>query len=254
MKNENTVKKIAWVTGASSGIGLATAKKLMADGWYVAISARSEDTLKKIEAENEYIFAYPADITKADVIEKTIKKIEKDLGPIDMAVLSAGTYFRDGLDDFSAQTFKKQYEVNVFGTMNCVEPLLNLFKKRKKGHLAMIASVAGYRGLPHALSYGSSKAALNNFAESLATHCIGTDIKIQIVNPGFIDTPLTKKNKFPMPMLMNVDEAAEKLVQGLKSNKFEITFPWLFAFILKVIGLLPDKLYIRLASKAQEKA
>jgi len=246
-------KKIAWVTGASSGIGEATVKYLIKEGWCVAVTARSEDKLKEMEKLSDRIVAFAGDVTDAKEMTLMVEKIENTVGPIEMALLNAGTYTPDTLENFSAESFKKLYEVNVFGTVNCLEPVLNQFKKRKRGHVAIVASVAGYRGLPSSLAYGSSKAALINLCEALAAESAGSGIKVQVISPGFVKTPLTDKNEFPMPMLMPVDKAADKLVKGLSSSRFEITFPWIFAFLTKLFGLLPNRAYIWAIGKIKRK-
>ncbi len=249
---DNMEKKLAWVTGASSGIGEATVLELAKQGWRVAITARSEEKLEALSGKGD-IHAFPGDVTEPEAMNKIVAQIEQDLGPIDLALLCAGTYFPDTVEDFEAAKLKKQYEVNVFGTMNALEPVLNKFKERDKGHIAIVSSVAGYRGLPRSLSYGSSKAALINFAEALAAETKSSGIKVQVICPGFVKTPLTDKNDFPMPMLMDVDKAAKKLVSGLNSNQFEIIFPWLFCMLTKVIGFLPNRAYISVIAKIKEK-
>ncbi len=240
-------QKIAWITGASSGIGAATALRLIKDGWIVAATARSEDKIEVLVHHVEIfggggrIVNYPGDITDAQAMNDIVERIEREIGPIDLAILNAGVYLPDTIEDFSAAHLKEQYEVNVFGTANCLEPVLKKFKSRNKGHLAVVASVAGYRGLPRSLSYGSSKAALINLMEAIAVEAHGTDIKVQVINPGFVKTPLTDRNKFYMPMLMDVDQAADDLVRGLNGGFFEIAFPWVFSLATKLVGLLPDR-------------
>ena len=246
-------QKIVWITGASSGIGRETAKRLARDGWTVCASARSEDKLKSLSEECTkmpgVIMPFPCDVTDEDKVSKVIKTIEESVGQIDMVLLNAGTYISNSVEDFTAESFKKHVKVNLEGTVNCVAAILPYLLKRNEGHIAIVASVAGYRGLPRSISYGATKAALQNMAEALAIETLDKNIKIQIINPGFVKTPLTDKNDFYMPMLMEVEKAADKLVKGLYSNKFEITFPVAFAEILKFIGLLPHKLYIRLIYK-----
>jgi short-subunit dehydrogenase len=247
------IKRVVWITGASSGIGAATAKRLANDGWHVAITARSADKLAALQQSHRGLYAYAGDVTDPAAMTDIVARIEQDLGPIDLAIMNAGNYFPDTVEDFSAASLKQQYEINVFGTMNALEPVLQRFKARQKGHIAIVASVAGYRGLPRSLSYGSSKAALINFTEALAAECRFYGIKVQLVCPGFVKTPLTDKNDFPMPMLMDVDVAAEKFVQGLQSNRFEITFPWAFACLTKLVGLLPGGLYIAAIAKIKQR-
>lgn len=247
-----TEKKIAWVTGASTGIGAETALCLARAGWRVAVTARSAEKLEAL-AKTSGITAFPGDITDAAGMAACVTAIEKEIGPIDLALLNAGTYYPDTLENFSIDQFKKQYEVNVFGTVNCLGPVLEKFKSRNKGHLAIVASIAGYRGLPRSISYGSSKAALINMTEALAAECAGTGIKVQIINPGFIKTPLTDKNDFYMPMLMDADKAAAALVRGLNSDRLEIIFPVSFALITKIMGkILPGRLYIKTVSSMKK--
>ncbi len=245
---------IAWITGASSGIGAQTAQKLAAKGWHVAITARSSDKLAAMAAANDRLHVFAGDVTDPAAMTNIVADIENRLGPIDLAVLNAGTYLPDGLEDFNVTRFHRQYDVNVNGTANALAPVLERFRARGKGHIAIIASVAGYRGLPRSLGYGSTKAALINFCEALAIECADSAIKVQLVCPGFVKTPLTDKNDFPMPFLMPVERAAEKLVKGLESRRFEITFPWIFAFMLKMVRLLPHRFYIRMAAATRPAA
>lgn len=249
-------KQIIWLTGASSGIGRHTALRLTEEGHTVVVTARSKDKLEELRKDAEKnsgeIIVHTGDVTDSAAMIEIVEKIEQDIGPLDLAIFNAGTYYPDGVENFTAETLRKQYIINVFGVANCLEPVLKLFKERKSGHIAIMASVAGYRGLPQSISYGSTKAALINMAEALAAECKNYNIKVQVINPGFIKTPLTDKNDFPMPMLMPVEKASEKLVKGLKKNKFEITFPWQFSLLLKFIGLiLPRGVYISMMSKVK---
>ena len=243
--------RVAWITGGSTGIGAETALRLAQDGWVVAISARSEDKLVETAKRHSNIHVFPLDVTKIKSVTETIDKIEDQFGDIKMAILNAGTYVPDTLEDFNIKNFKKHFDINVIGVANCVEPLLKKFKERDQGHLAITASIAGYHGLPRSLSYGPTKAALINFTESLKIETKGTNIKVQLICPGFVKTPLTDQNEFSMPMLMETDKAAEKLVQGLYSNKFEITFPWVFCFFVRRMSALPYWLSIPMMKLAK---
>lgn len=247
------MKKIVWITGASTGIGAETAIQLAAKGYNVMASARSADKLTALEEGAKdlegSIHAYPCDVTDEKAIATTLSEIEKTHGPIDIAILNAGTYLPDTAQSFTFANFQKQYEINVFGVAKCIEPLLKTFIARKKGHIAITASVAGFRGLPRSISYGSGKAALINMAEALYLEAKPHGIKVQVITPGFVRTPLTDKNDFTMPMLMEVDDAAQALIAGLESERFEITFPWLFSFLTKLVGLLPDKAYFWVIEK-----
>ncbi|HEY0902185.1 MAG TPA: SDR family NAD(P)-dependent oxidoreductase [Micavibrio sp.] len=247
---ENT--KIAWITGASSGIGAATALRLVKDGWIVAATARSEDKIETLVHHVEAfggsgvgrIVNYPGDVTDATQMAEIVEKIEHELGAIDLAILNAGILHTDTYETFNAALLKQQYEVNVFGTAHCLEPLLRVFRARNRGHVAIVASMAGYRGLPRMISYGSSKAALIHMAESLAAETRGTGIRVQVITPGFVNTPMIKGLDFDKPMMMDVDSAAEDLIRGLNGGFFEVSFPWAFSWAAKILGLLPDQAYI----------
>lgn len=255
----NEKAKIAWITGASSGIGAATALRLVKDGWIVAATARSEDKIEVLVHHLEAFGAgagrivnFPGDITDAGHMNEIVERIESELGPIDLAILNAGVLMPDTIETFTAAHLKAQYEINVFGTANCLEPVLKKFKSRNRGHLAIVGSFAGYRGLPRSISYGSSKAALIYIAEALAVETHGTDIRVQIINPGFIKTPMMDSQHYKKPMLMDVDQAADDLVRGLNGGFFEIAFPWVFSLLAKLVGLLPDQAYIWTIGKIKE--
>ena len=247
-------RRIAWITGAGSGIGAATARRLAKEGWVVAATSRRTERIENLCKEDPgFIKPYPADVSNAKDIEKLVNKIEKDIGPISLVILNAGIGRHEALTEFSLNHFKQVIDINLMGVANCLAPILKRYLERNNGHIAITASIAGYRGLPRALSYCSSKAALNNLAESLAIETLETNIKVQVINPGYIKTPMTEGHTFPMPMLMDVDEAAEKLVQGLKSNRFEIIFPWPFCLAIKSLKLLPYGLYFKLISWLNKK-
>lgn len=242
--------RLAWITGASSGLGRALALRLARDGWRVAVSARRSDALRDLAATApDRIHAFPLDVTRAEEASATVAGILRTLGPIDLAVLNAGTYEADGVAEFSAAHLARIVGLNLLGSGNCLEPLLAHFRQRGRGHVALVASLTGYRGLPRAASYGASKAALINLAESLHSEARGLGIKVQVVNPGFVKTPLTADNDFPMPFLMEAEDAADAFYRGLMSERFEITFPRRFAAILKLARVLPYGLYFRLVHK-----
>jgi NAD(P)-dependent dehydrogenase (short-subunit alcohol dehydrogenase family) len=247
-------RKLAWITGASTGIGAATSIALAQDGWDVVMTARSGDKLANLEKlSGEFkgkLIAAPGDVTDREGIRRLVQDIEEKHGEIDMAMLNAGSYIPEDLDSFKSGNFTAQVELNLFGTVYCLEALLPRFMARKRGHLALVASVAGYRGLPRSLGYGASKAALIHLAEALAIMGQPKGIKVQVINPGFVKTPLTDRNDFYMPFLIDSGEAAKRIVYGLKSNRFEITFPRRFSWLLKTLGLLPDRLYFAIVRNA----
>lgn len=237
-----------WITGASTGIGKSVALKLAKKTHKIFITARSENNLYDIsETAKSFdgkIIPMQGDVTDKKRMADIVEDIETNHGALDMVILNAGTYTPDELEKFTLEIFEKHHDLNVRGVMYALYPALQKFKARKKGHIAIVGSVAGFRGLPRSISYGSSKAALINMAEALYIECKPYNIKVQIVNPGFVKTPLTDKNDFDMPMLMDVDDASDAFIKGLESNRFEINFPWLFCHIKKTIDLLPNRIYL----------
>ena len=241
-------KKI-WVTGASSGIGRAVAEKFAKEGWKVAVSARREEILNEM-SKNENIFSFPLDVTNFDNCRDTFDKILKQFGNIDICFLCSGTYDPKKEQEINIEQNKFVMNVNYFGTLNCVKSVEEYFKKEKKGHISIVSSIAGYRGLPNSSGYGPSKAALTNFAESIYFDFKKHNVKVSVVSPGFIKTPLTDKNEFPMPFLRSPEFAADKVYDGLvKTNAFEIDFPKQLTFTLKFLRILPYKIYLFLVDK-----
>ena len=235
--------KLAWLTGASSGLGEAAARRLAKEGVTVCISARSEDKLAAIAASSPNIHAYPADVTDAQVLADLAARIEAEHGPIDLALFCAGAWFPSSITDMKIGNFHKTFDVNVNGVANGLAAVLPSMIDRGEGHVSWISSVAGYGGLPNSASYGATKAALISFAESVKPELDAKGIDVTVINPGFVETDLTAKNDFPMPFLMKTDEAGDKMVEGLKKRKFEVAFPWQLVTILKFLNLLPYPLY-----------
>ena len=241
-------KKI-WIVGASTGIGKATAEKFAREGWKVAISARREDLLKNISKDNN-IFDYPLDVTDQKKIDDVFRKILEDFKSLDLCILNAGVYDPNLEREINVDQIRKVMEVNFFGVVNCVKVVEKYFKKRKSGHISIVSSVAGYRGLPNSSGYGPSKAALTNLTESLYFDFRKYNVRISLISPGFIKTPMTDKNPFHMPFIKSADFAAEKIFKGLtKSNSFEITFPKELTYFLKFLRILPYWKYLYLIRK-----
>lgn len=245
---------IVWITGASSGIGRALALRMAREGWRVAASARRVEELEKLKREaNGEIAVYPLDTTKPGDVANTVARIGQEMGPIATAVLCAGTYEPVLARELAAEKARPVFELNFMGTVNCLEALIAPMRARKAGHIAVVASLAGYFGLPTSAIYGGSKAALINMAEALRPDLALDGIKLQIVNPGFVKTPLTDKNEFPMPFLMEVDDAVEAFYRGLQSDRFEITFPRRFSLVLRLVQMLPYRLSLALTAKTMPK-
>ena len=241
-------KKI-WITGASSGIGKAVAEKFALEGWKVAVSARRKEVLDEM-TKTQNIFSYPLDVTNEDQINGVFQKILNDFGELDLCLFSSGTYDPKNEQKIDPDKIKNVIKVNFFGVVDCVKTVEDYFKKRKSGHISIVSSIAGYRGLPNSSGYGPSKAALTNFCESIYFDFKKFNVRISVISPGFIKTPLTDKNNFPMPFLKTVDFAAEKIFKGLvKENAFEIHFPKGLTLTLKFLRVLPYKLYLFLVDK-----
>ncbi|WP_370978559.1 SDR family NAD(P)-dependent oxidoreductase [Agaribacterium sp. ZY112] len=243
----------AWVTGAGRGIGKALTLLLCAQGVDVYASARSKSDLLKLEKECEGLVGRciisVLDITQVPEIDDLVLQWNKHDAWPDLFVLNAGTHDPFSAYDFDAQRCQRLLDVNLQGTINCLDPLLKRCIEVNTGHIAVMASVAGYRGLPTAAAYGASKAALINLTESLHADLYKTDIVLQVINPGFVRTPLTDKNDFKMPALMEVDAAATRLLKGLLSSSFELSFPRRFVLALKLLRLLPDSWYFSIVSR-----
>jgi len=241
-------KKI-WITGASSGIGKAVAEKFASEGWMVAASARRLEILNKM-AENQNIFAYPLDVTQKENVTKIFNKIIDDFKNVDICLFCSGTYDPKLEQEINIEQNKFVMETNYFGVLNCIKAVETYFKNKKSGQISIVSSVAAYRGLPNSSGYGPSKAALTNLTESIYFDFKKHNVKVSLVSPGFIKTPLTDKNEFPMPFIRSPEFAADKIFQGLtKKNIFEIHFPLGLTLTLKFLRILPYKLYLFLIDK-----
>jgi short-subunit dehydrogenase len=251
------VKNNAWITGASSGIGRALALRLAGEGMSVAATARSAAALDELVRDAKRlagkVIAMPLDVTDAVAVAAAVAGMEKNLGPLELVVLNAGTHHPMSADDFSLATTRQLMEVNYFGVVSALEALLPRFIARGRGTIAVVASLAGYRGLPTAAAYGPSKAALINLCESLKLDLDRHGVDLSVINPGFVRTPLTDQNTFPMPFLISADEAVDAILAGLRRNAFEITFPRRFAILMKMARLLPYSAYFALASRTIRK-
>jgi short-subunit dehydrogenase len=256
MSSKKTKVGRAWITGGGTGIGRALALHMARKGWQVAISGRREAPLRETQAMAQdalgKIECFTCDVTDHAGMLKTIGQIEASLGEIDMVVLNAGTYAGEKEQRFSVDLFREVYDTNVMGVVHGIDAVLPGFYARKSGQIVIVASVAGYSGLPVAAAYGSSKAALINMAESLRLDLEPKGVTVTLVCPGFVRTPLTDQNTFPMPFLMDADDAARQMYDGLLSGSFEVTFPKALAVPLKLMRMLPYALYFPLARKATQ--
>ena len=244
------MNKVIWITGASSGIGKALALKFAKEGWQVAASARRENLLNEISELNENISSFPLDVTNQNNCKETFELIKNKYQNIDICFFSTGTWDPKKEKEIDVNQMKKVMEVNFFGTLNCIKAVENYFREKKSGHISIVSSIAGYRGLPNSTGYGASKAALNNLAESLYFDFARYNVRVSLVSPGFIKTPMTDKNEFKMPFLKTAEFAADKIYKGLMhGSSFEIDFPKELTLILKFLKILPDWLYFKIIRK-----
>jgi len=236
--------KNVWITGASSGIGKALAIKFANEGWQVAASARRENLLQELNKDNPKIHSFPLDVTDGSLCKKVFNNIVEKFQTIDICVFCTGIHDPQSEKKISEEKIREIMEVNFFGTVNCIMAVNTYFRKRKNGHISIVSSVAAYRGFPAASGYCASKAALTSLAESLYFDFKRYNVRVSVVSPGFIKTPLTDKNKFSMPMIKSPEYAAEKMFIGLtKKNAFEIHFPKTFTIIVKLLKIMPNWLF-----------
>ena len=243
------MKKI-WITGASSGIGKALAIKFANEGWKVAASARRENLLNEISELNKNISPFPLDVTNKERCKEIFEEIKNKYQNIDICFFSTGTWDPKKEKDIDVEQIENVMKVNFFGTLNCIKAVEQYFKNKKSGHISIVSSIAGYRGLPNSTGYGASKAALSNLTESLYFDFGRHNVRISLISPGFIKTPMTDKNEFRMPFLKTPEFAADKIYNGLvNSSSFEIDFPKELTLILKLLNILPNRLYLNLIKK-----
>ena len=242
--------KVIWITGASTGIGKALAIKFSQNGWKVAISARREALLNEIASENKNIFAFPFDVTDKEKCNSTFNLIKNKFDNIDLCVFSTGTWDPKKEKEIDVEQIENVMKINFFGTLNCIKSVESYFKTRGYGQISIVSSIAGYRGLPNSTGYGPSKSALNNLAESLYFDFKRHGVRVSLISPGFIKTPMTDKNDFKMPFLKSPEFAAEKIYNGIVNSKsFEIDFPKQLTITLKLLKILPIKLYFKIVER-----
>ena len=246
--------KTIWITGASSGIGKALAIKFAQEGWKVAISARRENLLKEISKSQNNIDYFPLDVTDIEKCKIVFNDVKKKLGDINISVFCTGIHDPKSEKKLNLEKVRKIMEVNFFGTVNSINAVYDYYKDKKSGQISIVSSVAGYRGLPAAGGYCASKSALSSFAESLYFDFKRENVRVSLVSPGFIKTPMTDQNDFPMPMIKSPEFAAEQMFKGLtKSKSFEIHFPKTFTSLMKVLRVIPNGLYFKIVEKGMKK-
>lgn len=243
---------VAWVTGASAGIGRAVALELARRGYEVFATARRGEELAALGRESTglkgSIVAAPGDVTDRAGLAALVAGVEARR-PIALAVLNAGSSFSDRSDDYGGDGFQRTFALNVQGAANSVNPVFTAMRARRRGQIAIVGSLASYRGMPGPAAYGPSKAAVLALTEGLKFAADRHGVTVQAVNPGFVRTDLNSANTFPMPFLMETDEAARRICDGLERGGFEIRFPRRLAWPLRAITRLPYPLYFWLFSR-----
>jgi short-subunit dehydrogenase len=219
-----------WITGASTGIGAATARELAARGHTLFLTARSIDKLAELPGMPK-----PGDVTDREAM----RRIAEEIAPLDIALLNAGTYEPLTLDNFRAEIFRSHLEVNVMGTVHCIESVLPDLLRRRAGRIAVVASVTGFVGLPRAEAYGATKAFLISMCDSLRADLDGSGVAVTVINPGYVRSRLTDQNDFEMPFLMESEDAARIIADGLERGRPEISFPLRMALAMKLLGSAP---------------
>ena len=250
--------KRVWIVGASTGIGAALAHQFAAAGARLALSARSLDKLDALArdlsgaAPPASSLVLPLDVRDAAALATAYAAIVKQWGGADVTIFNAGTYSPMRADAFDLAHMDEHFAVNYHGVTNGLAAILPDYLQRAGEHpcIAIVSSVAGYRGLPQSLAYGPSKAALINLAETLYLDLAPKGIAVTLINPGFVDTPLTRQNQFKMPALISADEAARQIIAGFASGAFEIHFPKRFTNWLKAMRWLPYTAYFAAIRKS----
>jgi len=225
-----------WVIGGSTGIGRETVEQLAKAGIRVTASARSEEALADLSDSFDSVSALPLDVTDPEACKAAVASFDT---PPDLILYMAAVYAPMGARNYSAETARWMMRINYEGVCNILDPLLPVLFEAKAGHIALVASISGYFGLPMAAGYSPSKAAIHNLAESIKPELDQKGVALSVVNPGFVRTRLTDKNKFQMPQILEVDDAVNRMLSGLAKKKFEVIFPHPFASIIKGLRLLP---------------
>lgn len=242
--------KHVWIIGASSGIGRALATTLASRGAQLALSARRADELDQLVAMlgNNHR-AFTLDVADAAAFTATAAAVRHHFGTIDCIIMLAGIYTPTSLERMDIADARRIIDTNVMGSLHCLHAVLPHLRKQGSGQIALCASVAGYRGLPNAQPYAATKAAIINLAETTYIEEARNGIDVRLISPGFVRTPMTDKNSFHMPMIISPESAADAIADGLLSSAFEIHFPKRFTWLMKILQLLPNALYLRMARR-----
>ncbi len=231
-----------WVVGGSTGIGRATVLALAERGAEVMVSARGADALQALTAERAGVQAWPLDVTEAAAVRATTTEILAQ-GPLDLVLYCAGHYRAQRATAFDLADLQRHLDINYRGALYVLDAVLPALLARGAGHISLVSSVAGYRGLPQSLAYGPTKAALTNLAENLYIDLQHRGLGVSVIHPGFVQTPLTAQNAFEMPALITPEQAAQAMLDGWAEGRFDIHYPKRFTRWMKLLRVLPYRLY-----------
>jgi len=247
------INKVILLTGASSGIGYSLAKSLPKENCSLALISRRKNILDELIADSKNtgvkLLSYKCDVGNMDEVRATFQQIKKDFGKIDVAILNAGSSHRIDIKDYSSEIARDIFNVNVFGIINFIEQLLPDFIGRKEGMIVGVSSLAESRGFPKSGFYNASKSAASLMLESLRIELKPFNVKVLTVKPGFVKTPMTDKNEFQMPLMLDADKAAKIIIDGIKKEKKIIQFPFITATGSKIVKFMPNWLFDYLMSK-----
>lgn len=246
--------QVAWIIGGGSGIGAAMARRLAARGWTVAISGRRQDRLEAVAAGAERIVPYPLDVTDGNAISRVLQQIALAHGRIDLFIYGAAAWQPMDLADYDYERLQRVVDTNLMGFVRMADPLVRQMTQQGSGQIAVIGSVAGYFGLPRAAAYNATKGALINLLQTMRTELRPRGIVVRLIAPGFFKSELTARNDFPMPFLMETDEAARRALDGLLgSDRFEIAFPRRLAWPMKLLRMLPYPIFFSITERMMPK-
>jgi NAD(P)-dependent dehydrogenase (short-subunit alcohol dehydrogenase family) len=242
--------KVVWIVGASTGIGRSTAERLHGKGATMVVSARNAASIGAFEAAHAGSLAIALDATDREAMRAAARQIVERFGRIDLAVYCAGYYKAMRATAFDLDEALRHEQVNYVGALHLLDAVLPQLHAQRGGHISLVSSVAGYRGLPNSLAYGPTKAALINLAQTLYLDLQPKGIGVSVINPGFVETPLTAQNEFTMPALITPEQAASEILKGWGAGQFEIHFPKRFTLWLKALSHVGDGVYFKAIRRA----
>jgi short-subunit dehydrogenase len=244
---------VCFITGASTGFGSAFARRFAREGYSVGLAARRQGLLEEVAGEIQEAGGeagvYPCDVGDREQVLEAERRCEEDLGPVDLLIANAGVSRNTLLEPFDVDWVERVIRTNLLGAIYATEGVLPGMRERGRGRIAAISSVAGFQGLPMSAAYSASKAGMTNFFESLRMDLRGSGVYVTVISPGFVKTPLTDQNRHPMPFLMELEPAVEKMTRAILKKKKSLAFPWPLAFLAMGGRNLPRSVFDLFVSK-----